>query len=125
MATYASAADVQGVIKDGSTWTAQSALHDDAYADINDLLRERLGSLTDATIIAKLAEANVVRVLKKAEVYHVLWHWFLGFPTDQVRMEAARTYASLYNDELDKLPTADTAQTGLLASVSMRRLETQ
>lgn len=126
MATYATASDVQAVIKDGSTWAAVSALHDDAYADINDFLRERLGDYTaDATMVAKLAEANVARVLKRAEVYHVLWHWFLGFPTDTIRMEAARAYAGLYNDELNKLPKADAELSGMLVSLGTGRLEIQ
>lgn len=125
MPTYATSADVQAAIKDGSTWTAQSAMHDEAYADINDFLRDRLGDLTVSTIVDKLAEANVVRVLKKAEVYHVLWHWFQGFPGDQVLADAARAFERLYSDELAKLPKADAELSGILASASVGRLEIQ
>lgn len=127
MATYADADDVKSVITDGSasTWVNQSAMHDEAYADINDHLRTTLGDLTVSSIAAKLAEANVVRVLRKAEVYHVLWHWFLGRPSDPMAFDAARMFAGLYRDELAKLPTADEDLTGMLASTSMGRLEIQ
>ena len=125
MPTYAVASDVQATIKDGSAWAPQPAMHDEAYADINDFLRDRLGDLTETTIAAKLAEANVVRVLRKAEVYHVLWHWFLGSPLDAAWADAARMYAALYSEELNKLPKADVSQTGLLVSVSTGRLELQ